>query len=318
MSPLVVAVIVLSGIGLSMAVLLAIGRKIFPSNLDERHEKLMDILPGANCGGCGYPGCSGYAQALLNDNVAVTFCPPGGSGLAQEVGALLGVEVGEILPMKAIVACAGDSEYAPERAQYHGVATCSAAHTIAGGPKKCVFGCLGLGDCVTACTFGAISISKKGLAIVNLDLCNGCGQCVAACPRDIIHIAPAQEQVHVLCTSPLKMKQIKAACSVGCTGCKICVKQSNGRIVMDGALAKVDYESSKEFPEHACLSCPQGAIFDARRQDILSWITDPSTREKHERDSDDWKAAEKKRKTAAKEAKKAKEAKEVMKKEGSE
>jgi len=293
--------IILSAVGLAMAVLLSIGRKLFPVEVDARREKITDILPGANCGGCGYPGCSGYAAALVEGEASPTQCPPGGAEVAEQIAAILGVEVGETVDRVALVRCAGSSEAAPARARYLGIADCAAAHAVAGGAKTCPHGCLGLGSCEEACPFGAIEM-VRGVAVVIKGLCTGCGQCVEVCPRGIIAMVPRAASVHVLCVSPEKSKAVRAACSVGCTGCKICAKQSPAFSV-DGTLAAVDYESGEEIPEHAALACPQGTILDERRFGALRWIDDPSARADHEARTEEWKAKEKARKAAARKAK---------------
>jgi electron transport complex protein RnfB len=305
MAVIIVPVVILAGIGLVMATLLAFGRKAFAVEVDERQELLMDILPGANCGGCGFPGCSGYASALVGSAAPPTACPPGGSELAHDIGKIMGVEVGDVPDIVAVVACAGDDSYAPERASYLGVQTCGGAESVAGGLKQCTHGCLGLGSCEEACPFDAIVITDKHLAVVIPELCTGCGNCVDACPRNIIKLVPKAEQVHVLCHNPDKSKQVKAVCSVGCTGCKICAKHSK-RLVIDGALAAVDTSVEEDIAEHTALSCPQGSIYDSRIASIDSWLNDPAVREAHEKRSEEWKAEEKKKKAAARAAKAAK------------
>lgn len=305
MSPLVFPVIILSGIGFVMAALLAVGRKAFAVEVDERQELLQDILPGANCGGCGYPGCSGYAAAIVSGAAKPNLCPPGGADLAQQIGTIMGVEVEDMPNLIALVACAGDRELAPERSSYVGVETCSAAHVIAGGPKQCTFGCLGLGSCADACPFSAIVMNDKGLAMVVAELCTGCGQCVDACPRKIIKLVPRDEQVHVMCTNPSKAKEVKAVCKVGCTGCKMCNKQSP-RFKMNDALAFVSSDEKGEIPQDAALACPQGSIFDGRFYTLTSWLTDPAARADYDRRAEEWKEEDKKRKAAERKAKAAK------------
>ncbi|MCP4675843.1 MAG: RnfABCDGE type electron transport complex subunit B [Deltaproteobacteria bacterium] len=304
MTPLLVPVAVLSGIGIVMAALLAVGRKAFAVEVDERQEKLMDILPGANCGGCGYAGCSGYAAALVKGEAKPTLCPPGGADLAGEIGVIMGVEVEDMPDMVALVACAGDDKLAPERSSYLGVQTCAAAHAVAGGMKKCTHGCLGLGSCVEACPFGAIVITDHNLAVVVPELCTGCAQCVATCPRNIIKLVPGSEKVHVLCHNPDKAKATKAVCSVGCTGCKLCAKQSK-RFMIDGALAAVDPEGKGEIPADAPLVCATGSIYDGRLYTMTAWTTDAAAREERDKKSEEWKESEKARKAALKAAKKA-------------
>ncbi|MBW2276760.1 MAG: RnfABCDGE type electron transport complex subunit B, partial [Deltaproteobacteria bacterium] len=292
----------LSGVGLVMAALLAVARKAFAVEVDERQELIEEILPGANCGGCGFPGCSGYAAALVLGKAKPNACPPGGADLATELGEILGVEVEAAEDLVALVACAGDNDASPSRVSYLGVKTCTAAHSVAGGDKACAHGCLGLGDCEAACPFDAIVMADKGLALVIADLCTGCKNCVEACPRGIIKMVPRISAVHVLCTNPEKSKQVKAVCSVGCTGCKLCKKQSKA-FVIDGSLAALDYDFEGEIAQSAALACAPGAIVDQRKYSQISWITDPTARQEYDKRSDEWKAAEKAAK-AAKAAKK--------------
>ncbi len=295
---MVVALIVLSGVGLVMAGLLAVGRNVFYVEVDPRQQKIEEMLPGANCGACGYAGCSGFAAALISGEASPTDCTPGGRETAERVAELLGVEVGESADEVALVACAGDDSAAPARARYLGLADCSAAGAVAGGAKACRFGCLGLGNCRDACPFDAIEITKNGLAVVLPDRCTGCGQCVETCPRGIIRMVPRSREVHVLCVNPEKAKQVKAVCAVGCTGCKLCAKQSEA-FSLDGPLAAVT-DDEAEIPASAALACGTGTILDTRHYDPLSWIEDPSKREDYERRSAEWKAEEKKRKAAKK------------------
>lgn len=302
MSPLLIPVVVLSGIGFVMAALLAVGRRAFAVEVDERHEQIMDILPGANCGGCGYPGCSGYASALIEGKAKATACPPGGSDLAHEIGRIMGIEVEDVPDLVALIACAGDDKLAPERATYVGVNTCDGAHAIAGGSKKCAYGCLGLGTCALACPFDAIVLTKNKLAVVVPELCTGCGQCVDACPRSIIKLVSKTEKVQVLCHNPEKAKLVKAVCQVGCTGCKLCNKQSP-RFKTNEALAYVDGETDGDIPDSIRLVCPQGSIFDGRHHTITAWTMDAGVREELRRQSEAWKEEEKERKLALRKAK---------------
>jgi len=293
--------LILSGVGLVMAGLLAVGRKAFAVDVDERQEKIAEILPGANCGGCGFPGCSGFAAALVEGKADPASCPPGGPELAVEIGAILGVEVEAKEPMVALVACAGGDGESPSRAGYLGVSDCAAAHAVAGGPKSCPYGCLGLGSCIEACAFDAIVPTSNGLVMVDPEACTGCGKCVEACPRGIIRMVPKKRKVHVLCVNPDKAKAVKAACSVGCTGCKLCAKQT-GAIAVDGALASV-VSDSEEIPGSAALACPQGSIFDGGVYSLPDWLSGSEARADFSRRSAEWKKAEKERKAAEKKAK---------------
>ncbi len=315
MAPILIPVFILAGIGLTMALLLAIGRKVFYVEVDERIEQIGDILPGVNCGGCGFPGCSGYAAALVSGATLPALCPPGGAGLAREIGCILGVEVKDMPDEVALVACAGDHQLAPRRAEYIGVQTCIAANAVAGGTKKCTYGCLGYASCKDACPFDAIMMTEHGLAVVLPDRCTGCGQCVEACPRNLIRMVPKSETVHVLCRNPGKTKEIKAVCSVGCTGCQICNKQSV-RFKMSGTVAVVDPDTEGDIPEDISLACPQGAIFDGRLYSITAWTTAPEVRREHAERTLAWKMADKERKAALRKAKAAAKAAAKAEKEG--
>jgi electron transport complex protein RnfB len=299
---MVIPLVILSSVGLVMAALLAVARKVFAVEVDERQELIEEILPGANCGGCGYPGCTGYAAALVQGKAKPNACPPGGADLATELGEILGVEVEAAEDNVALVACAGGHQESPQRVSYLGVKTCTAVHAVAGGDKACAHGCLGLGDCEAACPFDAIVMTHTGMAVVIADLCTGCKNCVEACPRGIIKMVPRSAQVHVLCTNPEKSKQVKAVCSVGCTGCKLCKKQSKA-FAIDGSLAAVDYGFDGEIAESAALACAPGAIVDQRKYSQIAWLTDPAARADYDERSAEWKAAEKAAKAAKKKAK---------------
>ena len=305
------AFIVLLSVGLVMAALLTVGKKVFEIETNEKLEALTEIMPGANCGGCGYPGCGGYASALSEGRAKPDLCPPGGAELAVHIGEILGISVEAGEKKVALVTCAGGDLASPLRSNYKGVTDCRAANALNGGPKSCTYGCLGMGSCVDVCSFDAISYTDNGLVVVDAENCTGCGACIEACPRDVIKMVPYKAQVHVLCNNPDKAKAVKSVCTVGCTGCKICVKQSKAFIV-EGALAAVSYDFSDEIGESPALACPQGAIFDGRVYQIDKWIQDKETRADFETRSAAWKAEDKKRKAEARaKAKAAKDVKDV-------
>ena len=312
---MITPLIILSSVGLIMAALLAVGRKAFAVEVDEKQEKINDILPGANCGGCGYAGCSGYAAALAKGEADPTLCPPGGADLATQIGEILGVSVEQKEPMVALIACAGTDAASPATVEYLGMDDCTAAAAIYGAKKACRSGCLGLGSCINACPFDAIVKLDNGMVMVLKDKCTGCGKCVDICPRGVIKMVPKKETVHVLCVNPDKAKAVKAVCSVGCTGCKICTKQTK-RIEVKGAIAMVT-PGEADIPESAALACPQMAILDEREYGLKAWLSDPSAKETFGKKAAEWKEAEKAKKAAAKEAK-AKKAEEKAAKEKAE
>jgi H+/Na+-translocating ferredoxin:NAD+ oxidoreductase subunit B len=264
MEILIAALIVMCFLGLTFGIGLAYASRVFHVEIDARVEQVEDALPGANCGACGQPGCSGYAQAVVDGKVSLTACSPGGPEVAAEVAAILGLDAGEFVPMVAIVKCAGGRTESPARAEYRGPATCASAELVVGGDKSCVFGCLGYGDCVSVCKFDAIAMSDNRLPVVFEDVCTACGACVDACPRGVIEIVPKSQPVYVACVNREKGKAVKEGCSVGCTACGICSKPKttpSGVVKIDRNLPTIpaDWE---DF-ETAVGKCPQG-IFAVR------------------------------------------------------
>lgn len=205
--------------------LLAIASIVFRVHQDERIGLIRAALPGANCGGCGYPGCDGYASGVVNDGAAVNKCSVGGASVAQKIAEIMGVEAGASVPVRAFLKCKGTKECSPRQLTYDGIKDCASAATIPGGsPNACPFGCIGLGTCVSVCQFGALSMGDDGLPKVNLDKCVGCGACVAACPKGIFTLVPATADVIVKCNSHWKGPAVKSVCSAGCIGCTLCAK----------------------------------------------------------------------------------------------
>jgi len=297
------AVLTLACVGLVLSIMLVIGSRVFYVEVDPRIEELSENMPGANCGGCGYAGCSAYAKALVMEGASTDLCAPGGAEMVQEIGRIMGVEVGEVIQKVAVVHCAGDNAHAQNRFNYIGVKNCSAAAAMGGGFKACPFGCLGLGSCVDACPFDAIRITPRGVAVVDAEACTGCGNCVDACPKGIISLVPKSEKVHVLCSSTDKAKAVKNYCDVGCIGCKLCGKESK-RFEMKGALA-VLASGDEEIPESAALVCKPGCIFDGSRYDINEWLETEGPRKDFESRQKKYKEEQKKLKEARKKAKEA-------------
>ena len=238
------AAIVVTVIGIICAVMLSVASKVMAVKVDERIPLVRECLPGANCGGCGFPGCDGYAAALVNDeDTPLTLCAPGGAGAAAAIGKVLGKDAGEMVKKYAFVNCLGDCDATGNKMQYMGIETCVGAKTLFGGSGKCTFGCLGLGDCTRACPSDAIHIGKKGIARVDFRVCTGCGACANVCPNHIISILPAAIQVQISCSSHERGPAVKAKCSAGCIGCSLCSKKCpEGAIHMDNNLAVIDYE----------------------------------------------------------------------------
>ncbi len=236
------AAIFLGVSGLVIGVLLAVAAKKFKVEEDPRVGEIISVLPGANCGGCGYPGCAGYASSVVAGTAPVNACVVGGNLVAEKIAQITGKAASAVEPSVAVVFCQGDNEKAVKNAEYQGISDCLALHLL-GGNKECSYGCLGLGSCVEACKFDAMYMSDKGLPVVIPEKCTGCGACVKACPRNVIELVPKDKEVHILCRSYDKGPAVRKYCSVGCIACTICVRSCPQKaIAMDkGTLAKIDY-----------------------------------------------------------------------------
>lgn len=271
-----VAVISMGAIGAFFAGFLAFASKKFAVEEDPRIEAVQAVLPGANCGACGYPGCSNFASAVVAGEAGVYGCPVGGSAVGDKIAEILGVEAegGEGGKKVAKVLCSGDSTRCKNKYEYIGIDDCAAASRLAGGgPKGCDFGCLGLGTCASVCPVDAISI-EEGIAVVDQEKCIGCGKCVAVCPKNVIVMVPYGKEVHVLCNSDDKGKVVRENCQVGCIACKKCEKVCKfDAIHVENNLAKIDYNRCTGCME--CVkACPTGAITGDLTKRKLARIND--------------------------------------------
>jgi electron transport complex protein RnfB len=260
---LIYSIVTLAGIGTLFGAGLAYASRKFAVYVDPKVERISEVLPNTNCGSCGQAGCSGFAEAVAAGRAPANGCVPGGPEVAEQVAAIMGVAATAVEePPLAVVRCQGGREEARERFIYRGIEDCKAAQLVASGSKACMYGCLGLGSCVRACPFGAMTMGENGLPIVSEELCTGCGLCVAACPRGIIELIPRTQRVYLGCISQGKAKEVKAACSVGCIACTLCAGKKappTGGITMEGNLPKIDYTICQEWPE-ANEVCPVNAF----------------------------------------------------------
>jgi electron transport complex protein RnfB len=249
---IVTPIIVLGGLGVLFALLLVISSKKFAVEIDPKISAVIDILPGANCGVCGYTGCSGYAEAVVKDTAPVNGCIPGGQKIAEEIARITGKQLeAEVEAKIAVVNCRGGHGQVNLRFRYNGINDCVMANMLAGGPLSCTYGCLGFGTCVRSCPFGAVSMGADGLPKIDYEKCTGCGVCVSACPRGIIQLIPIEAEIQVACNSHDKGKVVRQICKVGCIACKMCerVCEAEAIKVVDN-LAVVDYEKCT-----ACMKC---------------------------------------------------------------
>lgn len=255
------AILCLGGIGLIASATLGLASKKFAVEVDPREAAILEALPGANCGACGRPGCSGYAKGVAEGVLAPNLCIPGGNDTVQAIAAILGVEAVESIPQVAVVLCQGDNRKATNKYHYLGLTDCNAAQKLADGPKTCPGGCLGLGSCASACPFGAIEMTPHGLAVINREKCTGCEKCVSVCPRHVIKMVPKKVTTHVLCNSHDKGAAVRKYCQVGCIGCNICIKTVPEAYKIEQFLARVDYEHYEEA-DQAIEKCPMKCIRD--------------------------------------------------------
>jgi Na+-translocating ferredoxin:NAD+ oxidoreductase subunit B len=255
------AVLSLGGIGLAAAVILGVLARKFAVEVDPREAAILEVLSGANCGACGYPGCGAYAKAVVAGEAAANLCTPGGQGTIAQISRILGVAAIGMNPQVAVVLCQGDSEKATSKYRYLGIADCNAAQDVADGPKECPGGCLGLGTCARVCPFDAIEMTGDGLAVISREKCTGCRKCVSACPRNVIRMTPASSSVHVLCNSRDKGALVRKYCKIGCIACHICVKTAPVAYVVEENLARVDYDQDEEAAA-AVTKCPTKCIRD--------------------------------------------------------
>jgi Na+-translocating ferredoxin:NAD+ oxidoreductase subunit B len=236
------SLITLGGLGLLFGAVLALASRIFHVEKDPRIEKINEILPQANCGGCGYPGCSNYSEAIVSDNADVTLCAPGGEDVIRKIADILGVEAEAAEPKVAVVRCQGAHGIAKDKFVYEGIEDCNAAVLVQNGHKACVYGCLGFGSCVKACPFDAMMMQENGLPYVFEDKCTACGICVEECPKGIMELIPRSQKVFLGCVNQDSAKAVREVCSVGCIACGLCAKEKitpSGKLQMKGNLPEV-------------------------------------------------------------------------------
>ena len=268
MNFILIAVIVLGSIALVSSVILYVCSKKFAVHEDPRLAQVTAVLPGANCGGCGYPGCGGMAAALVKaadgGSLDGLMCPVGGAAVMEQVADLLGMAVANTEPQVAVVRCNGTCEMRPRIARYDGLRTCTAMNACGAGETGCGYGCLGCGDCVNACAFGAIAINPEtGLPEVDEEKCTGCGACAKACPRHVIELRKTGlkgRRVYVRCVNKDKGAAAMKACKSACIGCGKCQKECKfDAITIENNLSYIDFNKCRMCRK--CVdACPTHAI----------------------------------------------------------
>lgn len=256
---------ILAGLGLLLSLVLFFVAKKFKVEEDPRIDEVEKVMPGANCGGCGFAGCRAFADAAVKaPNLDNNYCPVGGNDVMKKVAAILGYEIKEKAPMVAVVRCNGTCENRPRTNIYDGVQSCRVKASLYSGDTGCPFGCLGCGDCVSACQFGAISMNPEtGLPEVDETKCTACGACAKACPKGVIELrnkGPRGMRVYVSCINRDKGAVARKACKAACIGCGKCAKVCiHDAITVENNVAYIDFTKCK-LCKKCVLECPTGAI----------------------------------------------------------
>lgn len=268
MSVIVISTIItVSSIGVIAAIILYLAAQKFKVFEDPRIDEVEDALPSANCGGCGYPGCRNFAEECVKaENLEELFCPVGGNDLMKQVATILGKDAVEKAPQVAVIRCSGSFEHRPRTNDYDGATNCTINSQLYGGDTGCENGCLGLGECVDACTFDAMYMDEKtGLPVVIEDKCTSCGDCVKACPKDIIELrnkGKKDRRIFVSCINVDKGGVAKKNCAVACIGCTKCAKECKfDAIKIENFLAYIDYNKCVLCRKCAPV-CPTNAILE--------------------------------------------------------
>ncbi len=262
MNGTIVGFLVLGGIGFCFSLTLAFLSKKLKVEENPLVEEILKVLPGINCGACGFSGCKAFAEAIVEGKDVLT-CIPGGEEVNKKISAILGREEEKVLKKKAVVKCQAKNNQKKSSFLYQGPTSCYSAN-ILGGNIDCPYGCLGFGDCVKVCPVGAISI-EEGRACIDIEKCIGCGKCVKACPRNLIQLVPVKDDIgvwYVACNNKDKAISVRNVCSVGCIGCGICTRVENSPFVMENNLSSINYEVIEDIEplEKAKLKCPTKCI----------------------------------------------------------
>jgi len=260
-SVLLIAAAFMAVLGLILGAILAVASKRLAVQEDPRIDEVEEMLPHANCGACGYPGCRPFAEALVSGKEPPSKCTVSSTEGVEAIADFLGIDAGAAEKRVARLACAGGKNVARFKASYQGQPSCRAAVAAGGGGKACAWGCLGLADCEASCTFDAIHMNEQGLPVVDEDKCVACNDCVLACPLDLFSLQPVSHQLFVACKSLAEGDQALAECEVACTACGRCAADApEGLISIKNNLAVIDYSRNSQATRFPIERCPTGAI----------------------------------------------------------
>ena len=265
-----IATLLIGITGIIIGLFLGLAAKKLEVKVDEKEQSVRELLPGNNCGACGYPGCDNLAQAIALGNAPVNACPVANSKVHGQIAEVMGTVAQETEKQVAFVKCAGTCDKTKVKYNYYGIQDCKkAVFTPGKGPKQCGYGCTGFGSCVKVCQFDAIHV-VDGVAIVDKEKCTSCGLCIKECPNNLIELVPYNTGHFVRCNSKDKGKEVKAGCSIGCIGCMMCVKACEfDAVKVENNLARIDYTKCTNCGKCA-EKCPTKVILSELKGHSLS------------------------------------------------
>ena len=259
-STIVASIVILGGIGSLCGLMLYIASKFFATEVDPRIGELVKMLPGANCGACGFAGCARFAAGIIDGKALPDACKVVDEPTSASIFSYLGLENHPAARSVASLRCQGSNDVVGRRSEYHGIRSCRAAALFAGGDKACLQGCLGYGDCITVCPFDAIRLGDVGIIVIDRDKCTGCGTCIPECPKNVLALIPRTAQVSAACFSIERGKKVSQVCKKGCIACKRCEKVCPvDAIHVEDNRVNINYEKCDNCGQ--CVdACPTGSL----------------------------------------------------------
>lgn len=266
---LITAMASMGGLGVLFSVGLAIANKQFYVEEDPKIAELTEVLPGANCGGCGVPGCAAFAEAVVSGHMDINGCPVASADDLEEMAAVMGVDAVSGERLIARIMCQGGNNETAKKGTYVGASSCTSAHMAGGGDKLCTYSCLGYGDCVRACPFDAMYMDDNGLPVIIDEKCTGCGNCVSPCPRDLVELHPESSKLFILCKNQDDAKYARSVCTKVCFSCNQCVKSAGDtNISLENNLAVIHYSNYGKDPFIPTEKCQTGSIVVAGKDSV--------------------------------------------------
>ncbi len=261
LNAVIISMASMGGLGLLFSAGLAIANKKLYVEEDPRITQVLEELPGANCGGCGYPGCANFAENLVNGSAAVNGCPVNTADGTETIARIMGVDAESGEKLIARVICLGGDYETAKMGTYNGIQSCTAAHLMGGGDRLCDYGCIGFGECVEVCPFDAMYMNENNLPVIIEDKCTGCGNCAEICPRDVIEMHPESHKLFIMCNNTDAPKEARQTCIKACIGCGICIRAvEEDEIILENNLARINYDKYGQVPVVPTEKCSPGSF----------------------------------------------------------